>query len=310
MTASGVEVAFAAGAGEAGERADVVLARRAEVPRRAAQVALSSGAVTVAERRVRPSHRLQKGDAVAGTVAHGDPALPEAEDIPIEVLYADRRVAVVSKPAGIVTHPAGGHPTGTLVHALLNLEGGLSHRSSQRPGIVHRLDKDTSGALLVARDDEAHAFLAAALAKRRVGRTYFVLVKGVPPAASGTVDAPIGRNPRRRTLMAVTAGGRHAVTHYRVMEDNRELALLEVTLETGRTHQIRVHLAHLGNPVLGDRVYGGSTDLARRLGLERPWLHASRIAFPHPDDGRVIEVLDPLPRELADALERAGFPLP
>nr|MBA3349672.1 RluA family pseudouridine synthase [Actinomycetota bacterium] len=237
----------------------------------------------------------------------GPPLPPQAEDIPIAVRYSDARVLVVSKPAGIVTHPASGHSTGTLVHALLNLEGGLSQRSSQRPGIVHRLDKDTSGVLLVARDDDAHASLQAAMARRAIRRTYLALVKGELPARSGTVDAPLGRNPRRRTLMAVVAGGRNAVTHYRFIEGNGAASLLEVTLETGRTHQIRVHLAYLGNPVLGDRFYGGYTDAARRLGLERPWLHAAEIAFPHPDDGRIIEVTDPLPGDLADVLGRAGL---
>ena len=304
---TGVDVAFAAGADEAGERVDVVLARRAAVPRRVAQDALASGAVSVAERKVRPSHRLLVGETVAGVVPHGDPAPPEAEDIPIAIRYSDARVLVVSKPAGMVTHPAGGHSTGTLVHALLNLEGELSQRSSQRPGILHRLDKDTSGVLLVARDDDAHAFLQAAMAERRIGRTYLALVKGDLPAQSGTIDAPIGRNPRRRTLMAVVAGGRSAVTHYRVLQGNGAASLVEVTLETGRTHQIRVHLAHLGSPVLGDRAYGGLTDEARRAGLERPWLHAAAIAFPHPDDGRTVEVADPVPDDLAAALRRAGF---
>ncbi|CAN5345870.1 RluA family pseudouridine synthase [soil metagenome] len=307
MSTPRVDVGFAAGPDDAGRRVDVVLARRAAVPRRAAQEALASGAVAVAERRVRPSHRLLEGETVRGVVAHGAPAPPEAEDIPISVLYSDDRVLVVSKPAGLVTHPASGHNTGTLVHALLNLEGELSQRNSQRPGIVHRLDKDTSGVLLVARDDDAHASLQTAMAKRLIQRTYLALVKGDPPARSGTVDAPIGRNPRRRTLMAVVAGGRSAVTHYRVVEGNGAASLIEVTLETGRTHQIRVHLAYLGNPVLGDRAYGGYTDEARRLGLERPWLHAAQIAFPHPDDGGLIEVTDPLPGDLTDALKRAGF---
>ncbi|MBA2272917.1 MAG: RluA family pseudouridine synthase [Actinobacteria bacterium] len=307
MTSSGVDVGFAAGADEAGRRVDVVLARRAAVPRRAAQDALVSGAVTVGGRRVRTSHRMLEGETVAGVVAHGIPETPEAEDIPISVRYSDDRVLVVSKPAGIVTHPAGGHNTGTLVHALLNLEGELSRRTSQRPGIVHRLDKDTSGVLLVARDDGAHDSLQAAMAHRRIRRTYLALVKGDLPALSGTVDAPIGRNPRRRTLMAVVSGGRNAVTHYRVVQAGGGASLLEITLETGRTHQIRVHLAYLGNPVLGDRAYGGYTDEARRLGLERPWLHAAEIAFPHPDDGRIMEVTDPLPDDLVAALGCAGL---
>jgi len=233
---------------------------------------------------------------------------PGPEDIPLEVRYSDDRVLVVSKPAGLVTHPAAGHRGGTLVNALLALGEPLAPRDPARAGIVHRLDKDTSGLLLVAKDDGAHAFLVAALKDRRIERTYLALVRGRPPAASGTVDAPIGRHPARRWVMAVVAGGRPAVTHYRVLAAERRCALLEVRLETGRTHQIRVHLAHLGCPVLGDRTYGGASELSRELDLARPFLHAIRLAFPHPDDSRRVEVTDELPEELGVALAAAGIP--
>jgi 23S rRNA pseudouridine1911/1915/1917 synthase len=162
----------------------------------------------------------------------------------------------------------------------------------------------------VAKDDAAHAHLVEALRARRVERRYLALVAGPPPAASGTIDAPVGRHPRRRHLMAVVAGGRTAVTHYRVVGTGGDASLLDVALETGRTHQVRVHLAHLGHPVVGDRTYGGRSELSARLGLDRPFLHAWRLAFPHPADGRRLEVVDGLPEDLTAALAAAGIAPP
>lgn len=293
---------------EFGERVDVVLARRAGVTRTLAQRALRSGEIRVDGAEVRPSHRLEDGEVVEGSVPEPTLAAPQAEDIPIEVRYSDDRVMVVSKPAGLVTHPAHGHEGGTLVNALLALGEPLAAASSSRPGIVHRLDKDTSGLLLVAKDDEARAYLVDALKRRAVERTYLALVRASMPAASGTVDAPIGRHPSRRWAMSVLPGGRAAVTHYKVLHDNGTVALLEVGLETGRTHQIRVHLSHLGHPVLGDGTYGGRSELAAGLGLNRPFLHAVRLAWPHPSDGRRVEVADDLPADLVAALRAAGLP--
>jgi 23S rRNA pseudouridine1911/1915/1917 synthase len=301
---------FVPDAAEVGERVDIVLARRAGVTRTLAQRALRSGEVRVAGLQVRPSHRLEEGEVVEGQVPEATLAAPTAEKIPIDVRYEDDRVMVVSKPAGLVTHPAQGHAGGTLVNALLALETPLAAAASTRPGIVHRLDKDTSGLLLVAKDDEAREFLVDALRRRAVERTYLALVRSPMPAASGTVDAPIGRDPRRRWAMSVMPGGRSAVTHYRVLSDTGEVALLEVKLETGRTHQIRVHLSHLGRPVLGDGAYGGRSELSAELGLKRPFLHALRLTWPHPSDGRRIEVADEVPADLSAALERAGIQLP
>ncbi|HET7483023.1 MAG TPA: RluA family pseudouridine synthase [Actinomycetota bacterium] len=295
---------------EVGQRIDVVLARRAEVTRTRAQAALRNDEITVSGRPVRASYRLEEDDRVEGTVGPGEIAMPSAEDIPIEVRYQDDRVLVVSKPAGLVTHPARGHDSGTLVNALLGLGVDLAGRGSIRPGIVHRLDKETSGLLLVAKDDDAQASLVAAMKAREIARHYVALVRGRPPGATGTVDAPVGRHPTRRRLMSVVGTGRPAVTHYEVVEGTAELSLLRVRLETGRTHQIRVHMSHLGHPVLGDRVYGGVSELSRRLGLTRPFLHAVKLAFPHPDDGRPIEVADPLPPDLLAALDAAGLPPP
>jgi 23S rRNA pseudouridine1911/1915/1917 synthase len=224
------------------------------------------------------------------------------------VRYRDDRLLVVSKPAGLVTHPAGGHPRGTLVNALLSLGEPLAGEA-ERPGIVHRLDKGTSGLVLVAKDDDTLAFLQAALKRREVSRGYLALVRGRPQAPSGTVDAPVGRHPARRRAMAVTPGGRSAVTHYRMLEEGEGCSLLRVTLETGRTHQVRVHLSHIGHPVLGDPDYGGVSELSRRLGVRRPLLHAGTLSFPHPDDGRAVSVEDPLPADFRAALGRAGIRL-
>ena len=295
---------------EVGGRVDVVLARRAGVTRTLAQRAVKLGEVTVNGDTVRSSYRLEGGDRVAGDVPEPVFSVPEAEDIPVVIRYSDERVLVVSKPAGLVTHPAAGHHGGTLVNALLAMGEPLAARGSTRPGIVHRLDKDTSGLLLVAKDDEAQAFLVDSLRSRRVSRRYLALVRGEPSPPSGSIEAPIGRHPSRRTRMAVVAGGRPSVTHYEVLQAAGDVTLLEVTLETGRTHQIRVHLAHLGHPVMGDRTYGGMSTRAQELGLDRPFLHAWKLAFPHPDDARPIAVDDPLPGELGAALAAAGIAIP
>jgi 23S rRNA pseudouridine1911/1915/1917 synthase len=258
---------------------------------------------------VRPSYRLEPGDSVAGSIAVPTVELPEAEDIALTLRYDDDRVLVVSKPPGLVTHPARGHASGTLVNALLGLGVPLSGATSIRPGIVHRLDKDTSGLLLVAKDDAAQESLVAAMKARRIERRYVALVRGRPPADSGTIEAPIGRHPVKRRLFAVVPGGRPSVTHYSVRWVGERASLLDLRLETGRTHQIRVHLAHLGHPVLGDRVYGGVSELSRELELTRPFLHACSLRFPHPDDGREVFVEDELPGDLTASLEAAGLVL-
>ncbi|MDQ3646697.1 MAG: RluA family pseudouridine synthase [Actinomycetota bacterium] len=297
-------------AAEAGERADVVVTRRAGVPRSSAQAALRSGEVTVNAATVRPSHRLAAGDIVVGDVAEPITGGPQGEDIEVDVRYEDERVLVVSKPAGLVTHPSGGHPDGTLVNALIGRGGSLAAAGSQRPGLVHRLDRDTSGLLLVAKDDEALAFLTDALARRAVGRRYLALVRGAMSSGSGTIEAPVGRHPARPRLMAVVGGGRPAVTHFSTLAQTASVALLDVTLETGRTHQIRVHLSHVGHPIVGDRTYGGGGELASALGLARPFLHAAGLTFPHPGGTGPVEVHDPLPPDLIAAMAAAGIDPP
>ncbi|MFN2488744.1 MAG: RluA family pseudouridine synthase [Actinomycetota bacterium] len=295
---------------EVGERVDVVVARRSGETRALVQEALRTGAVTVDAAIVKAGHRLKGNEQVRGVVAPATAAPPSAEDVPVAVRYADDRVLVVSKPAGVVTHPATGHRAGTLVNALLALGEPLAAAGTTRPGIVHRLDKDTSGLLLVAKDDAALESLGAALAARRVRRSYLALVRGAPSMPSGTIDAPVGRHPARPRLRAVLPGGKPAVTHFTTLGAAPGMALLDVRLETGRTHQIRVHLAHLGHPVLGDRPYGGATEAAAALGLERSFLHAYRLEWPHPDDGRTVTVVDELPADLVAALRRAGIEVP
>ena len=293
---------------EVGERADVLVAREAGITRTFAQWLIKNGHITSSAHSLKPSTRLEGGWTLEGHIPDRSIAQPEAEDIPIDVRYDDARLMVVSKPAGLVTHPASGHRGSTLVHALLGLGEPLAGQgSSVRPGIVHRLDRDTSGLLVVAKDEEAREHLVAALRDRTVERRYKALVRSPMPATSGTIEAPIGRHPTRRTMMGIVPGGRPAITHYSLIEANDELAYLDIKLETGRTHQIRVHLAHLRRPVLGDRTYGGVNELARRIGLTRPFLHAYHLAFPHPDDGRTIEVTEGLPPDLIEALQAGGL---
>ncbi|HWC32864.1 MAG TPA: RluA family pseudouridine synthase [Actinomycetota bacterium] len=300
------DVSFVPEEAEVGERIDLVLARRTGVTRALARRALESGSVLVARERVKPSHRLVAGEKVEGRIEVEPEALPEAEDIPVDIRYEDEHVLVVSKPAGLVVHPVRSQTGGTLVNALMGLGKPLGMLDPKRPGIVHRLDKDTSGLVLVAKDDATQLRLREDLKARRIERRYYALVRGVPPG-SGTVEAPIGRHATRRTLMAVVSGGRPAITHYEVLQSTDQLALLDVKLETGRTHQIRVHLSHIGHPVLGDRVYGGVGELSRSLGLDRPFLHAYRLVFPRGESKR-IDVSDPLPDPLRELLERVPLP--
>jgi 23S rRNA pseudouridine1911/1915/1917 synthase len=227
--------------------------------------------------------------------------MPEAVPAaPFAVAYRDEHLLVIDKPAGLVVHPARGHRQGTLSQLLAGVAAG--GEDPKRAGIVHRLDRDTSGLLVVARSEEAHRLLREAIAQRRVQREYLALVLGLPPARSGTIEAPIGRDPQVRTRMAIGGNApREARTHFTLDRALPAHALLRVKLETGRTHQIRVHMQAIGHPVAGDPEYGG----AGALGLERQFLHAARLAFDHPFGGERVEVHSALPEDLAQALERA-----
>jgi len=286
----------------AGERLDRFLAGLPEIGSRAvAERLLSGGAVLVDGRARAKSHKLGGGEQLEfePPAAPASTLTPEAMDLAVP--YEDEHLLVVDKPAGLVVHPAPGHAAGTLVHGLLahDVEGG---EEADRPGIVHRLDRDTSGLLVVARSPEAHRRLQALVHSRALTREYLALVVGRPRSRRGTVEAPIGRDrrdPMRHSLDTDTP--REAITHFEVQELLRRHSLLLVTLETGRTHQIRVHLAAIDLPVAGDAVYGRPGE----LGLQRQFLHAAHLAFAHPFTGEPVDVRSPLPADLEAALAAA-----
>jgi len=286
----------------AGERLDRFLSTLEEVGSRAAAERL------LAERRVRvngswetKSHRLAPGDVLEVEVPESRPSTLEPEQLDLRIAYEDEHLLVVDKPAGIVVHPSAGHASGTLVHGLLG-HAAAGGEESERPGIVHRLDRDTSGLLVVARSDEAHARLTEAIRERRVERRYLALVLGEPRSRTGRIEAPIGRDRRDRTRHSLdTATPRDAVTWFEVLERIGRRALLEARLESGRTHQIRVHLQAVELPVSGDSTYGVAGD----LGLDRQFLHAHRLRLEHPFTGADVDLSSPLPADLAAALEQA-----
>ena len=261
---------------------------------------VQQGMVTVNGAPCRPSQVVRAGDLVELTIPPPTPLDLAPEDIPVPIVYEDDDLLVVDKPAGLTVHPAPGHPSHTLVNALLALRPNLSGIGGvQRPGIVHRLDKDTSGLMLVAKRDAAHQSLAAQLQARRVHKRYLALVWGCPRPESGTVDAPIARHPADRKRMALVQGGRASVTHYAVLERFPEASLVEARPVTGRTHQIRVHMASLGCPLVGDALYG-----PRKTTLvSRHFLHAASLAFRLPSTGETVEVSAPLPPDLQAALD-------
>ncbi len=249
----------------------------------------------------RPSRQVRAGQQVEVTLPEPVPAQPRPEALPLSIVYEDSRLLVLDKPAGIVVHPGAGTPSGTLVNALLHHVRDLSGVGGVlRPGIVHRLDRGTSGLLVVAKDDAAHRALSQQFATRSVEKHYLALVLGVPARREGTVDRPIGRHRIERRRMAVREGGRPARSSYSLQEAFEGAALLRVRIHSGRTHQIRVHLASIGHPVAGDALYGGrrrATAAALSL-LDRPALHAAGLAFDHPADGRRLRFESPLPADL------------
>ena len=279
-----------------GGRVDRVASDLSGLSRSRVQRLITDGHLTVGGVTLKARSVVRAGDALDLFVPSAEPAGIEPEAIPLEVLYEDVDVLVVNKPAGLVVHPSPGHWSGTMVNALLARDtdyGGIA--GIARPGIVHRLDRDTSGLIMVAKTDTAQAGLMAQLKARRVKKTYLALVHGNVEAAAGRIEAPIGRDPRQRTRMAVVPDGRPSVTGYRVRERFRGWTLLEVDLITGRTHQIRVHLAALGHAVAGDPVYGTGTSRRGPDGLERLFLHAWRIVFASPGTGELVRVEAPLP---------------
>ncbi len=288
-----------------GERLDAFLARSVEnMSRSGAQKLLEEGHVLLGGKPGRKNDRLKPGDEITVTIPQPQPLEVTARDIPLDIVYEDADVLVINKPKGLVVHPAAGHQDDTLVNGLLYAMGdGLSGINGVlRPGIVHRIDKDTSGLLAVAKNDLAHTVLASQLEDHTMARTYEAIVCGSFREDSGTVDAPIGRHPTDRKKMTVTArNSKEAVTHWEVLARYRGYTHVRCRLETGRTHQIRVHMAHIGHPILGDTVYGHKKP---ELGQDSQVLHAGLLCFRHPRDGRPVMVSAPLPEYFTEVLQK------
>jgi 23S rRNA pseudouridine1911/1915/1917 synthase len=285
----------------AGERLDVFVARRLpELTRSRVRRLIDLALVTVDGRPpAKAGVALETGQRVRVTLPKPEPSSLEPESIPLSIVYEDDDLLVVDKPPGLAVHPSPGHARHTLVNAVLGHCPDLSGIGGEgRPGIVHRLDKDTSGLIIVAKNDAAHLSLARQLKEREVEKTYLALVDGRVEPPEGLIDAPIGRHPVHRKKMAVVERGREARTRYRVLREVDGRSLLEVRPETGRTHQIRVHLAHIGHPIAGDSLYGRAHPL-----LDRQFLHAQRLAFRHPRTGERIELSAPLPDDLRRVLD-------
>ena len=305
---------FAVPAGRRPERADRFVTDRSGLSRSQVQRLISEGRLTADGRPVRASSLVSAGMDLVFDVPQPRTSSVAGEAIPLTVVYEDPDLLVIDKPAGMVVHPAPGHQAGTLVNALLG-RGPATDLGSvagiTRPGIVHRLDKDTSGLLVVAKNDAAQVGLMAQLKERRMKKRYLALVGGAVAATVGRIEAPIGRDPHRRTRMAVVPDGRPAVTGYRVRERFAGWTFLELDLVTGRTHQLRVHLASIGHPIAGDRLYASGAARTGPEGLERLFLHAWRIEFVSPADGHLIRAEAPLPPELdavLDGLRRVPLP--
>jgi 23S rRNA pseudouridine1911/1915/1917 synthase len=287
-----------------GERLDLALARMFGLSRTTAAELISDGSVLVGGRAAAKSDRVPAGEWLEVTLPSAPPAQPDPEPVPgMTVVYEDADIVVVDKPPGVAAHPTPGWTGPTVQQGLL--AGGHSVATSgaaERQGIVHRLDAGTSGLMVVAKSEPAYSALKRAFREREVDKTYHALVQGHPDPLRGTIDAPIARHPSGDGRFAVVAGGRPSVTHYDTLEAYRAASLTEIILETGRTHQIRVHMAAVRHPCVGDRLYGADPVLAARLGLTRQWLHAARLGFAHPADGRRVEFTSAYPADLAKAL--------
>ena len=290
-----------------GERLDAYLARAVpDLSRSGAQRLLEDGCVTLNGKKAKKNDRLNPGDEISVEIPEPQPVDIVAKDIPLEIVYEDDDVLVINKPKGLVVHPAAGHQDDTLVNGLLFAKAGsLSGINGElRPGIVHRIDKDTSGLLAVAKNDLSHTVLASQLKDHSMARTYEAIVCGNLKEDEGTVDAPIGRHPSDRKKMCVTArNSKNAVTHWEVVSRYPGYTHVRCRLETGRTHQIRVHMAHIGHPILGDTVYGRKKP---ELGLDSQCLHAGTLCFSHPRDGHLVIVHAELPAYFQEILKKLG----
>ena len=296
---------------DVGKRLDVYVAERGGITRSASAKLTERGAVKVNGVKMPKNYRLREGDTVDIDFPEPIPDMAEPENIPLDIVYEDDYLLIVNKPKGMVVHPAAGNPTGTLVNALLYHCGtSLSGINGViRPGIVHRIDKDTSGLLAVAKTDAAHVSLAEQISSHSFGRRYEAVINGHLRDESGTVDAPIGRHPVDRKKMAIVKGGKPAVTHYSVVSRLEKADHIALQLETGRTHQIRVHMASLGHPLLGDTVYGGGKsrfEVTHASLLSGQCLHAKTISFVHPITGELMKFDSALPEYFTECLRLLG----
>ena len=298
-------IELVAGDAEAGQRLDSFLGAHPQVgSRTAAQALIEAGLVTVEGQPTRKSHAVEPGERVVVVLEDREIEAPADPTAPHEIVHEDDHLLVVDKPAGVVVHPAPGHSSGTLVEALQGRAAGGAE--AWRPGIVHRLDRDTSGLMIVAKHDRAHRALQEMLRAREIRREYLALVDGRPDARTGTIEAAIGRDRRDRTAHSTrTDRPRQARTHFEIERPLPRTTLLRVRLETGRTHQVRVHMAAIGHPVCGDPQYGGAP-CGERLGLTRQFLHSTRLVFTHPIDGETLACESKLPVDLLRALEAAA----
>lgn len=290
---------------QAGERVDKHITDKLTDPavsRSQVQEWIRIGAATLNGQPVKANARVEAGDRVDVAIPEPEPLELRPENLPLDIVYEDGDVIVINKPRGMVVHPAAGHPSGTVVNALLYHCRDLSGINGvMRPGIVHRIDKDTSGLLMAAKNDLAHASLAEQLKRHTVNRRYTALVYGTIPHERGTIDAPLGRDPHDRKLYTVTdRGSKHAVTHFAVLERFGDYTYMELQLETGRTHQIRVHMKYIGHPLVGDPVYGGRS--GRTLGMRGQALHAGALGFAHPRTGAQLDFTAPEPADMEEAL--------
>lgn len=311
-------IRFVATEREAGQRADrAVLPHAGGASRARVQRCIDAGGLLVNGRPVKPSHRLKVGDPVELHLPLEAPETLQAEEMPLDVVHRDAHIVILNKPAGLVVHPGAGNRAGTLANALLHHFGALPGTEDLRPGIVHRLDRDTSGLLIVTLTAEARERFSSLFSRRQIHKEYAALVYGAPPADSGRIDKPIGRHPVHRLKMTTHAPrSRASLTEWAVERRLSAFTLLAVTLHTGRTHQIRVHLASIGHPIVGDTLYGGNRHLGiqdpaigRAIGgLGRFFLHARRLRFEHPCTGLPIEAVAPLPAPLRDLLAQLAGP--
>lgn len=285
-----------------GKRIDAYISEKEEITRTTAQRLIEDGNILVNGKKQKSSYKVSIGDIITIEEVEAKPIELRAQDIPIEIIYEDNDIIVVNKPKGMVVHPGNGNPEGTLVNAIMAIcKDSLSGIGGEiRPGIVHRLDKDTSGLLIVAKNDKAHVNISEQIKNHEVKKTYIALVRGIIKENEATIDMPIGRSNSDRKKMAVTKNGKNAITHIKVLKryDNK-YTLLEINIETGRTHQIRVHLSHIGYPIIGDYIYSNGKN---EFGVVGQCLHAKRLEFKHPTSGKKIILEAPLPEYFENIL--------